>query len=264
MPLGEQQAIHTLRAHRTDGQTISRQRTGTSSGIHPEERSLLTDERRPINRQPVSDDDAAYETRLPNSARRSVSAPTTTPPRTIMRVTKHQGPPSVQRASRMQAPAPYEQLEQTPVQKGRHLHGLFYVGLALVCMVIGWIALSSFSQWWQGQQDTWHYGTPRTFQVDTNVRHGGTSHFTVENLNGHIVIAEVVPTDLSKMHLYLGPVFSGAGSDLQPATISFEDINGDGYPDMLIAVGTGRYPLINDHSGFRPVNSSDHISGKGV
>ncbi len=266
--LKEQKAVHTLRAHRPETQTqgASRHHVGTSSGIHPEDRPFLTNERQPPYRQPVyedGDDDALYTTRMPTSARRY--APATTPPRTIMRVTTHQGPPP-KRASRIHPQAPtYEEPEQAPIHQSMwRLHPSVYVGLAMLVMLIGWIALSSLAQWWQVQQDTLHYGTPRTFQVDADVKHGGMSHFTVENLNGHIVIYELVVTNMEKTHLYLGPVLSGAGANLQPVTISFANLNGDGYPDMVITIGNGRYLLINDHSAFRPVNSSDHISEIGV
>jgi hypothetical protein len=238
MTLREQQAVHTLRAHRHQ-----------------------TDEHRPTNKQPVydEDNDALYDTHIPTSTRRYTAPATKPPPRTVMRVTRHQGRPPTQRA--IQAPTLYE---QPPVQQ-RRIHFLVYVGVAMVCMVMGWWVLSNLVQWWEFQQDNWHYGTPRTFQIDADVKHGGMSHFTVENLNGHILIYEVQLTDMTKPHLYIGPTFSGAGTELQPATISFEDINGDGYPDMIITVGNGRYILMNDHSAFRPVNSSDHIlSGKGV
>jgi hypothetical protein len=265
MTLREQQAVHTLRAHRRpDVQEASRHRVGTSSGVHPEDYPYQTDERRPTNKQPVydDDDDALYDTHVPTSTRRYTAPATKPPPRTVMRVTRHQGRPPTQPA--IQAPTIYEQTEQAPVQQ-RRIHFLVYVGVAMVCMVMGWWVLSNLVQWWQFQQDNWHYGTPRTFQIDADVKHGGMSHFTVENLNGHILIYEVQLTDMTKPHLYIGPTFSGAGTELQPATISFEDINGDGYPDMIITVGNGRYILINDHSAFRPVNSSDHIiSGKGV
>jgi hypothetical protein len=266
----EQQGVPVpvpLRAHRPDVQTqgTSRHRVGTSSGIHPEDRPHLTDERRPTNRQPVyddEDDDALYETRLPNSTRRYAAPATQPPPRTVMRVTRHQGLPPTQYAH---APTTYEQPEQTPVhQRKGGIHLLVYVGVAMLCMLVGWIVLSSLAQWVQLQRDNWQYGVPRTFQIDADVRHGGMNHFTVENLQGHILIYEVQLTDMAKPHLYVGPTFSGAGTELQPATISFEDINGDGYPDMIITVGNGRYILMNDHSAFRPVNSSDHISGKGV
>ncbi len=271
----EQQAVHTnipRRTHRPDVQTqgASRHHVGTSSGIHPEDRPFLTNERQPPNKQPVyddgEDDDAFYTTRMPNSVRRYAAAPATTPPRTVMRVTTHKGPPPIQRASRSHSQAPaYAEPEQAPINRRMwRLHPSVYVGLAMLVMLIGWIALSSFAQWWHVQQDTLQYGTPRTFQIDADVKHGGISHFTVENLDGHIVIYELVVTNMEKTHLYLGPILSGAGANLQPATISFLDLNGDGYPDMVITIGNGRYVLINDHSAFRPVNSSDHLSETGV
>lgn len=262
----QQQGVPTIitpRASRV--QSASRHQVGTSHGIHPEDRPRLTDEHRP-SRLPVYDDDvnedAIYTTRKPTSVRRYAATPATKPPqRTIMRVTTHQGPPPRQRAS-IQTAA-YQQPE--PTQAGtRRLHWMVYVGIAMMCMIVGWIILTTLLQWWQVQQDNMRYGMPRTFQIDKDVKHGGVSHFTVENLNGHILIYEVRLTDVSKPHLYTGPVFSGAGTELQPATISFEDVNGDGYLDIVIAVGTGRYFLINDHSAFRPVNTSDHISGQGV
>jgi hypothetical protein len=211
------------------------------------------------------DNDTLYNTRLPTSTRRY--APTTTPPRTSMRVTRHEGPPPIRRASRTKAQAPvYAEPEQvsTRLQEKRHPHLLVFVGLAMLAMVIGWIVFSSLAHWWQNEQETLHYGYPRTFQVDADVRHGGISHFTVENLDGHILIIEIEVSNPANAHIYVGPVFSGAGADLQPATLSFEDVNGDGYPDMIIAVGAGRYILINDHTGFRPSTATDTINGKGV
>ena len=224
----EQQAVHTnipRRTHRPDGQTqgASRHRVGTSSSIHPEDRPFLTNERQPSNRQPVyddaEDDDALYTTRLHTSARRYAPAPATKPPQTVMRVIRHQGPPPKQCAADTRVPF-YQQPEQTPISRPRspRFHFSLYIGVAMVVMVLGWIVLSSLSQWWQSQQDTLRYGYPRTFQVDADVKHGGRSHFTVENLNGHILIMEIQPSNLAKTHLYSGPVFSGAGADEQPAT----------------------------------------------
>jgi hypothetical protein len=256
--------VPTQRAH-ADATGAVRHAVGTSSGLHPEDRPYLTDERHPINRQPVyaeeEDDDRLYDVRVPTSARR-YAAPTTSAPRTVMRVTRHQGsPPPMQRASRVQSPVS-EEPQQAPIsqRKGR-LHPTVYIGVAMLVMIVGWMALSSLLQWWQVQQDTWHYGYPRTFQIDADVRHGGISHFIAVNLHGHILITEMQVNNLQKTKVYTGPVFSGAGTDLAPVTIRFQDVNGDGYPDMILAVGTGRYLLINDHSGFRPSTPADKLTG---
>ncbi len=258
--------VPTPRAHaNTTG--AARHSIGTSSGLHPEDRPYQTDERQPVNRQPVyaedENDDRLYDVRLPTSARR-YAAPTTTTPRTVMRVTRHQGPPPMQRASRVPCPAS-EEPQQAPMQQSRRrLHPTIYIGAAMLIMLGGYVLVSSLLQWWQVQEDTWHYGYPRTFQIDADVRHGGISHFIVVNLHGHIIITEMQENALQKTKVYAGPVFEGAGTDLAPATISFQDVNGDGYPDMIIAVRTGRYLLINDQSAFRPATPADKVTMGGL
>ena len=61
------------RAH-ADTTGAARHAVGTSSGLRDEDRPYLTDERRPINRQAVfqdeQDDDRLYDVRVPTSARR--------------------------------------------------------------------------------------------------------------------------------------------------------------------------------------------------
>ena len=69
--------VPTQRAHaNTTG--AARHSIGTSSGLHPEDHPYQTDERRPINRQPVyaeeEDDDRLYDVRVPTSA--SLQRPT--------------------------------------------------------------------------------------------------------------------------------------------------------------------------------------------
>ncbi len=259
-------AVPQRRAH-ADTTGAARHSVGTSSGLHPEDRPSLTDERRPINRQPLyaddEDDDRLYDVRLPTSTRR-YAAPMTSAPRTMVRVTRHQGPPPMQRASRAYCPAS-EEPEQTPLpQRRRRFHPTVYIGTVMLIMIGGWMAVSSLLQWWQIQEDTWHYGYPRTFQTDANVGHGGISHFIVVNLHGHIIITELQENALQKTKVYAGPVFSGPGTDLAPATISFQDVNGDGSPDLIIAVRTGRYLFINDHHAFRPATPADKVTIGGL
>ena len=218
----------------------------------------------------IEEDDALYEQRGHSTARRYQAPSPAVHTRTVMRVTHHQAPPRVQRASRQAQEPPCQQSTRPsvhkqasclpmPQQAPERVHWLAYVGVGMVLALVVCVAGSSLYQWWQGQRDEMHYGYPRTFQLDANVRHGGVSHFMVVNLHGHILITEMQLNDLHTTKVYVGPVFSGVGADLQPATVSFQDVNGDGYPDMVIAVGTGRYIMLNDHSAFRPSTPADKI-----
>ncbi|HLG65074.1 MAG TPA: hypothetical protein VKY19_24265, partial [Ktedonosporobacter sp.] len=176
----------------------------------------------------VLDDEALYTRRTPSSVRRyATTFPTSMQPRTAIRVTRHQGPPPMQRASRLAAAEP--QTRPARRQTQWRLHWLACVGLGMLATLMLAGVLSPLWHWWQGEQDSLQYGYPRTFQCDQDVRHGGMSHFLAENLHGHIFIIEMQPGDLAKTKLYQGPTLFGPQPDLQPVTLTFADVNGDGY-----------------------------------
>jgi hypothetical protein len=212
-------------------------------------------------RQPATDDvdeDALYETRLPNSTRQYAKAP----PRTVMRVTHHQVPP---RASLRQAPTQDErdrpaQQPITPRQRGG-VHWLVPVGVGMVLMLVLYLAGSTVYAWGVDQYNDLHYGYPRTFQCDANVGHGGVSHFTVLNLHGHVFITEILASDPSKTKIYVGPVITGSGADREPVTVSFQDVNRNGRPEMLLKVGMTVYPWLNTGQEFRPAAQQSTIAG---
>lgn len=54
------------------------------------------------------------------------------------------------------------------------------------------------------------------------------------------------------MKVYLGPVLIGDGQDFTPVTLTFEDVNGDGKPDMLVHIGDQTIVFLNDGGAFRP------------
>ncbi|HZO72573.1 MAG TPA: VCBS repeat-containing protein [Ktedonobacteraceae bacterium] len=208
------------------------------------------------------EDDALSTRRAPSSVRRyATTFPTSTPPRVAIRVTRHQGPPPIQRASRLAAAA------TQPAARPKALwrpHWLASVGLGMLATLMLAGILSPLWHWWQGQQDGWQYGYPRTFQCDQDVRHGGVSHFLAENLHGHIIVLEMQPSDLARTRLYQGPTLLGPQADLHPVTLTFEDVNGDGYPDLLITVNEQRYVFINDQTAFRPATPADTIKEGGA
>src|SRR5579885_1068283 len=131
----------------------------------------------------VLDDDALYTRRTPSSVRRyATTFPTSVQPRTEIRFIRHQGPPPMQRASRLSAAEP----QTRPARRKAHwrLHWLNSVGLGMLATLMLAGILSPLWHWWQGEQDSLQYGYPRTFQCDQDVRHGGMSHFLAENLHG--------------------------------------------------------------------------------
>ncbi len=140
-------------------------------------------------------------------------------------------------------------------QRLPRFHWLVWVGLAMLVMLVGWYALTALGTWWQTTQDDWHYGRPRTFQIDANVGHGTTqnpmSHFIALNLDRHIEVIEIPGDDASKSRIYLGPTLIGPGEDLTPVTLSFADVNGDGKLAMIIHVSDSQYIFLNTGTGFK-------------
>lgn len=133
-------------------------------------------------------------------------------------------------------------------------HWLVFVGIAMLVMILGWVAFNALSNWWQVTQDDWHYGRPRTYQVDMVVGHNDSpanpTHFIVENLNRHILIIEIPGGDTSKARSYSGPTLIGTGQDLTPVTITFKDVNGDGKLDMIVNVQGAHFVFLNLHGQF--------------
>ncbi len=142
-------------------------------------------------------------------------------------------------------------------------HWLFFVGLSMLVMVVGWVAFSAVANWWQITQDDLHYGRPRTFQTDAVVGHNDSatnpSHYIAINLNRHIEIIEFPGGDPTKARIYIGPTLIGDGQDLAAVTLTFKDVNGDGLPDMVVNVQNSHFVFINDNGTFRPARPGENI-----
>ena len=151
----------------------------------------------------------------------------------------------------------------SPLRRQR-VHWLVYVGLSLLIMLLGWVSLSFLSQWWQVSQDDWHYGRPRTFQVDAVVGHADSpahpSHFLALNLSRHIEIIEFPGGDATHARVYLGPTLIGEGEDLAVVTLRFKDVNGDGKPDMIVSVQDSTIIYLNENGQFRPLKAGEQVT----
>ncbi len=120
------------------------------------------------------------------------------------------------------------------------LHWLFYVGLGLVLAAALLQGCNKVAGAIQAHNLDSTYGMPRTWQCDAVVDHADSaahpSHFTFENLHGHLIITELPGGNPAHAHIYSGPTLT---SDQLPVTGTFRDVNGDGRLDMLVEISTG-------------------------
>lgn len=149
------------------------------------------------------------------------------------------------------------------VHASSHFHWTVFVGLGFICMLLGWGLLTVIAHWWQITQDDWHYGRPRTFQMDMVVGHADAtrnpSHFIALNLNRHIQVIEFPGGDAANAKVYVGPVLVGPEQDLAPATLTFKDVNHDGKVDMIVDVQDSHFIFLNANGQFRPLRSDEHV-----
>src|SRR5215469_6966713 len=148
-------------------------------------------------------------------------------------------------------------------QRRFHAHWLLLVGVGMIAMLALWVLGTMLVNWWDVTQDDWHYGRPRTFQIDARVGHSDDvtpSHFIAVNLNRHIIIIEFPGGDPTKAKDYLGPTLFGDGQDLTPVTLSLKDVNGDGKLDMLVHIQDQTFVFINGGTQFRPLKPGEHIT----
>jgi hypothetical protein len=234
-PIQRRQSLPTEQRTRLPSQpTASRHRAGHSSGFHPEDAPYMTAQK--IRKQPISteDDEEAdiYTQRNPTSTIRH------RPIHPDRQLTTYQKPKQEQRQ--------------------RRFHWLFFVGLALLIMILGWVALSALSAWWQHFQDDLHYGHPRTFQVDQVVGHDDSptspSHFIALNLHGQIEVIEQEGGNPAKSQVFRVMTLSQNQED-DPVTVTFTDVNHNGKPDMLVSFASFTIVFVNTGTTFQASHS---------
>jgi len=145
----------------------------------------------------------------------------------------------------------HRQTEPVQIKPRWRIRPLALIG-AVILIPIGSLLLLAVGNWWRVTQDDWSYGRPRTYQTAIDVGRGEMSYFTVENLDGHIVITEKLLGNLKNSRIYDGPTLGGEQADLTPATIKFADTNGDSRLDLLLEVQGIQQTWLNDpKEGFK-------------
>jgi hypothetical protein len=179
----------------------SRHYAGSSHAIHPEDQPYVTDEGGDL-----------ISSRVPARATSAIDEGLDDRPARTSARRYHRSMTTEQQT------APVARRQPRP------LHGSVYVGLTLLCMLVGFVLFSALTTWWQNTEDYLHYGMPRTYQMDAVVGHQDSiahpSHFLALNLGGHLSVIEMQGGDLSKTVVYAGPVIYGQGADLVAVTLS--------------------------------------------
>jgi hypothetical protein len=146
-------------------------------------------------------------------------------------------------------------IHEQPPPKRRGVHWLVWVGIIMFLFIGVWL-VNIVGIWLTNEQNNFTYGMPRTFQINAVVGHNDSlareSHFIALNLNGQVEVIEIPGGDPSKERVYLGPTIFSPDADLVPVTVSFEDVNGDGKPDMLIHIQGQTIVFLNTGTEFKP------------
>jgi hypothetical protein len=151
--------------------------------------------------------------------------------------------------------------------KLKNMHWLFLVGLGMMAALILWIIGSAALAWGIQRYYDFHYGNPRTSQVDQVVGQGGDSpahpsHFIAINENHQAVVIELKAGDPAQAITYTTAIYNDNGQ--APVTLEFRDVTGDGKPDMIIHIHLLAQDdqiavFINNGTQFVPANNNDRI-----
>lgn len=127
------------------------------------------------------------------------------------------------------------------------------VGTLTLVLVAFWLCYSIIglaSSWIAVKVDDVRYGYPRTYQTDGYVgfREAGglPTHFTVINAHRQIVVLIMPGTDPARVTVIKGPYLFGPGQEFSPATLTLEDANRDGHPDIELHVAGQTLTYLND------------------
>src|SRR5947209_720156 len=186
----------------------------------------------------VEDDESYSPVRPPRSAIRYTSQDQVIQQGNKRIIIHHEPPPTRQ-----------QQGQTEPVTKSRH-HWLFWLGSIFCIMLVGWTVFTALSGLIQTKRNDLLYGNPRTFQLDANVGHyGRVSHFTSLNLNGYIEIFETQEGHPEVAHIYTPTTLRV--NPLDPVLLTFQDVNGDGKPDMIITAPSFQEVMFNNGTVFQ-------------
>jgi len=149
-------------------------------------------------------------------------------------------------------------------------HPLLTALLGAIAVLIAYQLLAGAMFWARVKVDDLRYGYPRSYQLDGFVGFGesnGTpTHFVALNLHRQIVVLVTSGDDPSHTITLKGPYLFGSDEEYSPVTLRLVDVNGDGYPDVVLGVDHQQVVWIDQprQGSFRPISPQERMAATQV
>ena len=113
---------------------------------------------------------------------------------------------------------------------------------------------TGYQQWllpaWNNLQAQWYTGDGRITQLDADAGHGGVSHFLAQYYDGNIVVIEIQISNPTHIHTYtIQALNSTVKNPSLTLTLTVEDVNHDGKPDLVIQEDNNSMAIVLYNTG---------------
>lgn len=140
----------------------------------------------------------------------------------------------------MRRELPSGTVRMRPRREGFWAHPISSAVLAALAVLVAYQLMTGLVFWAQLRIDDLRYGFPRSYQTDGYVGFGETNgqptHFIALNLRRQVMIYAIPGDDPTHVLTIKGPFLFGANEEYAPVTLRLIDVNGDGYPDLVLNV----------------------------
>lgn len=129
---------------------------------------------------------------------------------------------------------------KAPQRRSVLAHPLITAAFAAAAIVIAYQLLAGLLFWTHLRLDDLRYGYPRSSQMEGYVGFGESTgqptHFIALNLRRQVEVLYISGDDPTHVSTIKGPLLYGANEEYAPVTMRLVDVNGDGYPDLVLSV----------------------------